>query len=200
MCPAKFSRTSATCLRWRVFEDSSWFLSVCLLSPSVLEVSVCKEGLWDRGALPEEDWDLVREYRAVHEENFFSSWLMDDTEGKAEEVKERVRKGCKRLSEGFEFGGCNASPSTARHSHLWGARNPRVLRSSTSNLDDPCDSGREHGRSGPNPGWRLGAVHESLAHWLPVGIQAQSIGLLCGSAIYLRPARHALGGAWCGEQ
>ena len=45
----------------------------------------------------------------------------------------------------------SASPSTVRHSHLWGARNPRVLRSSTSNLDYPCDSGGQHGKSGPNP-------------------------------------------------
>ena len=63
---------------------------------------------------------------------------------------------------------------TARHSHLWGARNPRVPWSSTSILDDPCDSGGVHGRSGPNPPhgassgwllilpWRLGAVHEFI--------------------------------------
>ena len=64
---------------------------------------------------------------------------------------------------------------------------PRFFRSSTSNLDDLWDSGGEHGRSGPNPPygassgwwvilpWRLGAVHESLAHRLPGGIQAQSL-------------------------
>ena len=81
----------------------------------------------------------------------------------------------------------SASPSTARHSHLWGARSPRVLRSSTSNLDDPCDSGGTHGRSAPNPPygassgwwvifpWRLGEVQESLAHGPPGGMQAQSL-------------------------
>ena len=55
---------------------------------------------------------------------------------------------------------------------MWGARKPRVLRSSTAKLDDLCDTGGQHGRSGPNlphgtssgwrvilP-WRLGAVHE----------------------------------------
>ena len=44
----------------------------------------------------------------------------------------------------------SASPQTVRHSHLWGVRNPRVLRSPTPHLDDPCDSGGQHGRSGPN--------------------------------------------------
>ena len=51
---------------------------------------------------------------------------------------------------------------------MWGARNPRVLRSSASNFDDPCDSGGQRGRCGPNPAqeasscwwvirpWRLG--------------------------------------------
>ena len=36
--------------------------------------------------------DLIREYKTVHEENSLSSWLRDDTEGTAEEVKERDRK------------------------------------------------------------------------------------------------------------
>ena len=67
--------------------------------------------------------------------------------------------------------------------HLWGARNelgtPRVLRSSTSNLDDPSDSGGQHGRSARNPPygassgwwvilpWRLGDVHVPLCTWAP---------------------------------
>ena len=44
-----------------------------------------------------------------------------------------------------------SASETVRHSRLWGPQNPRVPRSSTSNLDDPCDSGGWHGRSGPNP-------------------------------------------------
>ena len=35
----------------------------------------------DRGALPEEERDLITEFRAVHEENFFRCWLKDDKEG-----------------------------------------------------------------------------------------------------------------------
>ena len=31
--------------------------------------------LQDRGALPKEEGDVVREYKAVHAENFLSSWL-----------------------------------------------------------------------------------------------------------------------------
>ena len=46
----------------------------------------------DRGPLHKEEEDLIREYKAMHEENFFSSRLRDDTEGKAEEVKARERK------------------------------------------------------------------------------------------------------------
>ena len=30
--------------------------------------------------------------QAMHEEDFLGSWLRDDTEGKAEELKERERK------------------------------------------------------------------------------------------------------------
>ena len=41
-----------------------------------------------------------------------------------------------------------------RHSHLWGAQNLLVLRSSISSLDDPCDCGGWHGKYGhvPNTG------------------------------------------------
>ena len=44
-----------------------------------------------RGALPREDGDLLREYQAIHEDNFLSSWLREDVEGK-EEKKERLNK------------------------------------------------------------------------------------------------------------
>ena len=54
-----------------------------------------KKMLQDRGALPEEEGDVVREYRAMHEENFLSNWLR--RKGKcrwAEKLKkERVQRG-----------------------------------------------------------------------------------------------------------
>ena len=43
-----------------------------------------KRMLEDRGAVPKEDRDLLREYQATHEENFLSSWLREDVEGKDE--------------------------------------------------------------------------------------------------------------------
>ena len=33
--------------------------------------------LQDRGALPREEGDVVREYNATHEKNFLSSWLRE---------------------------------------------------------------------------------------------------------------------------
>ena len=45
--------------------------------------------LRDRGALLEEEGDLVREYKAMDEENFLSSWLREDLEG----VEGRGQKG-----------------------------------------------------------------------------------------------------------
>ena len=41
----------------------------------------------DRGALPKEEGDIVRECKAMHEENFLSSWLREVGEDK----KERLR-------------------------------------------------------------------------------------------------------------
>ena len=40
------------------------------------------EALQDRGALPKEEGDTIRECKAMHEENFLSSWLRDYEEGK----------------------------------------------------------------------------------------------------------------------
>ena len=62
---------------------------------------MAQKGLWnitkrrmleDRVALPREDGDLLREYQAVHEENFLSSWLRE--EGKELE-RERLNKKAK---------------------------------------------------------------------------------------------------------
>ena len=41
--------------------------------------------LEDRGALPTEEVDLTREYKATHEVTFLSSRLSGDVEGKADE-------------------------------------------------------------------------------------------------------------------
>ena len=54
---------------------------------------MAQNGLWklarermlhDRGALLKEQGDTVREYKAMHEENFPSSWLRKDVDGKEE--------------------------------------------------------------------------------------------------------------------
>ena len=47
-----------------------------------------EEMLQDRGALPKEEEDIVREYKAMHEENFLSSWVREDVEDKKERKME----------------------------------------------------------------------------------------------------------------
>ena len=72
------------------------------------------------------------------------------------------------------------------------------------------DSGGQHGRSGPNPPngassgwwvilpWRPGAVHQSLAHWLPGEFKPRA----CSGGRLPTCDSHATPwvGAWCGEQ
>ena len=76
---------------------------------------MAQKGLWnlageevlrDRGALPKEECDFIREYKAMHEENFLSSWIRED--GKEKEVmletsketkEERAQKEEKRRGE-----------------------------------------------------------------------------------------------------
>ena len=41
--------------------------------------------------MPREDEDLLREYQAMHEENFLSSWLREQVEGNQEE-RENMNK------------------------------------------------------------------------------------------------------------
>ena len=52
---------------------------------------MAQKGLWnlarekrlqDRGAVPREEGVVVREYNAIHEKNFPSSWLREDLVGK----------------------------------------------------------------------------------------------------------------------
>ena len=51
---------------------------------------MAQKGLWnvarekmlqDRGALPKEEGNIVREFKAMHAENLFSSWLREDVVG-----------------------------------------------------------------------------------------------------------------------
>ena len=62
--------------------------------------------LQDREELPKEGGDGIREYKAVHEENFLSSWLRKDGKNKEEiimevdkETKEETSKKRKREVE-----------------------------------------------------------------------------------------------------
>ena len=40
----------------------------------------------ERGELPNEEGDVVKEYKAMHEEDFWSSWLREDERGKEERL------------------------------------------------------------------------------------------------------------------
>ena len=57
-----------------------------------------KRMLEDRGALPKEDGDLLRENQAMHEGNFPSSWLREDVE-REEEERKRLNKGAEEKEE-----------------------------------------------------------------------------------------------------
>ena len=55
-----------------------------------------KKMLEDRGALFKEEGDLVREYTAMHEDNFFCIWLRSDEEGRAREgevMRQKMKAG-----------------------------------------------------------------------------------------------------------
>ena len=49
-----------------------------------------KRMLDDRGALPKEEGDLIRECKAMHEEHFLSSWLREDETVNREAKEERT--------------------------------------------------------------------------------------------------------------
>ena len=57
----------------------------------------------ERGELPNEVGDAVREYKAIHEENFWSSWLRKEERGKEEKTaraeKKEEERGEKRKRE-----------------------------------------------------------------------------------------------------
>ena len=72
---------------------------------------MAQEGLWnlarnkalqDRGALPRKEGDAIREFQAMREENFLSSWLREDGKSKMkvdQEVREDVGKKSKSQGE-----------------------------------------------------------------------------------------------------
>ena len=62
---------------------------------------MAQEGLWnlarnkalqDRGGLPREEGDTIREYKAMHEEKFLSSCLREDGKGKTKKKWKWIRK------------------------------------------------------------------------------------------------------------
>ena len=56
----------------------------------------------ERGELPKEEGDAVREYKAMHEENFLSSWPREDEKSKEERRAETEGEGEKREKRGKE--------------------------------------------------------------------------------------------------
>ena len=56
----------------------------------------------DRGALPEEDGNQL-EYRAMHEENFLSSWLREDVAERKAEVERLSEKAKQQESKSKVF-------------------------------------------------------------------------------------------------
>ena len=74
-------------------------LCVATKGPKLMNREVFKKELWniakkrlleDRGALFREDGDLLREYQAMQKENFFSSWLREDVDGRKQRKKKEV--------------------------------------------------------------------------------------------------------------
>ena len=47
----------------------------------------CQRECCKTGSLPKEDANQLSEYEAMHEENFFSSWLREDVEGEKAESR-----------------------------------------------------------------------------------------------------------------
>ena len=60
-----------------------------LLNNFDTEGLMAQKGLWK---LPNEEGDAVREYRAVHEENFWSSWLREEEGSKEERTAQAEKK------------------------------------------------------------------------------------------------------------
>ena len=54
----------------------------------------------ERGKLPNEESDVVREYEAVHEEDFWSSWLREDERSEGDRKTKTEDKKKKRAKRG----------------------------------------------------------------------------------------------------
>ena len=55
-----------------------------LMAQKRLQNLAREKELQERGAVPKEEGDVIREYNAMHEENFLSSWLRCDLTGEGE--------------------------------------------------------------------------------------------------------------------
>ena len=73
-----------------------------LLNNFEMEGLRAQQGLWnlakvkimkERGELPHDEVDVVREYKAMHEADFWSSWLSEDEKSKEERKAEAEGKG-----------------------------------------------------------------------------------------------------------
>ena len=97
-------------------------------------------------------------------------------------------------SEAFPLVGSSEPPEFFGH-RLQSSMTRATVEDSTAGLGQTLRTGRPlvgglslHGVSG--------LCMNSRAHWLPRWNSSPELGV----GFFLRPARHALGGAWCGEQ
>ena len=84
-----------------------------------MEGLIAQKGLWnlakvkimkERGKLPNEVGDAVREFRAMHEENFWSSWLRGDVRRRGERWRLAMRMKKKRAKRGLGASSNSDSP------------------------------------------------------------------------------------------
>ena len=86
----------------RVRKEKNYEIEVSVLNKFEMEGLVARKGLWnlakekimkERGELPNEVGDAVREYKAIHEEDFWSNWLREYEKSKEETKAEAEGKG-----------------------------------------------------------------------------------------------------------
>ena len=91
----------------------------------------------ERGELPSEDGDVVREFKAVHEEDFWSSWLREGEKSKGENKVEAEGKGevegekKKRGEEKEE----NETVKVKKKCEVWFLWNPMNFRSQEGGVE-----------------------------------------------------------------
>ena len=80
-----------------------------LLNNFEMEGLMSQKGLWnlakekimkERGELPHEEGDVVKEFRAMHEEDFWSSWLRELKKKERQKLRGKNEKRDKRRREG----------------------------------------------------------------------------------------------------